>query len=233
MASGQTVLQRTPLGLQISQELRRQILFGHLDAGTPLTQQDLCDRFGTSRMPVRDAINMLVMDGLATRPNNRDAVVADITLEDILDAFEVNAHLHALAAVRAITRGTPEERSRLQNIHDEMGEAVREGNLPRSAKLNGRFHRQLNRMSHSNPIITALKRVTAFVPADFVKEAPGYALRGYREHESIMDAFTEGEGERLYEMITHHVMSVAGHLVEMLSNHRREPGAQDRPDDYA
>ena len=99
---------RTPLGLQISQEVRRQILFGHLNPlATPLTQQDLCDRFGTSRMPVRDAINMLVMDGLATRPNNRDAVVADITLEDILDAFEVNAHLHALAAVRAITRGTP------------------------------------------------------------------------------------------------------------------------------
>ena len=126
MASGQTLLRRTPLGLQISQEVRRQILFGHLSPGDPLTQQDLCDRFGTSRMPVRDAINMLVMDGLATRPNNRDAVVADITHEDILDAFEVNAHLHALAAVRAITRGTPEERRRLQSIHEEMDKAVRE-----------------------------------------------------------------------------------------------------------
>ena len=225
MAPEQTVLRRTPLGLQISQELRRQILFGHLNAGTPLTQQDLCDRFGTSRMPVRDAINMLVMDGLATRPNNRDAVVADITLEDILDAFEVNAHLHALAAVRAIRRGMPEERKRLSGIHEEMGRAVGNGNLAKSAELNGRFHRQLNRMSHSTPIITALRRVTAFVPMDFVKEAPDYALRGYREHESIMDAFVEGEGERVYEMIIHHVMSVADHLVEMLSDHRREPDA--------
>ncbi len=225
MASVQTTLQRTPLGLQISQELRRQILFGHLHPGTPLTQQDLCDRFGTSRMPVRDAINMLVMDGLATRPNNRDAVVADITPEDILDAFEVNAHLHALASVRAITRGTPDERSRLLNIHRELGDAVKNGNLPRSAELNGRFHRQLNRMSHSNPIITALKRVTAFVPDDFVKEAPDYAIRGYEEHQSIMDAFLRGEEEKLYRMITHHVMSVADELVEMLSNHRREPGS--------
>lgn len=224
MASGQTVLQRTPLGLQISQELRRQILFGHLNPGTPLTQQDLCQRFGTSRMPVRDAINMLVMDGLATRPNNRDAVVADITLEDILDAFEVNAHLHALASVRAITRGTPDERHRLLNIHRQMGQAVENGDLPKSAELNGRFHRQLNRMSHSNPIITALKRVTAFVPDDFVKEAPDYAIRGYDEHQSIMNAFLGGEEEKLYRMITHHVMSVADHLVEMLSTHRREPG---------
>jgi DNA-binding GntR family transcriptional regulator len=223
MASGQTVLQRTPLGLQISQELRRQILFGHLNPGTPLTQQDLCERFGTSRMPVRDAINMLVMDGLATRPNNRDAVVADITLKDILDAFEVNAHLHALAAVRAIGRGTADERDRLLTIHREMAEAVKDGNLPKSAELNGRFHRQLNRMSHSNPIITALKRVTAFVPDDFVKEAPDYAMRGYEEHESIMTAFLAGEGEKLYRMIIHHVMSVADHLVELLSDHRQEP----------
>ncbi len=228
MASGQTVLRRTPLGLQISQEVRRQILFGHLSPGDPLTQQDLCDRFGTSRMPVRDAINMLVMDGLAARPNNRDAVVADITYDDILDAFEVNAHLHALAAVRAMTRGTPEEVDRLKHIHAEMGKAVREGDLPLSADLNGRFHRQLNRMSHSNPIITALKRVTAFVPDDFVKEAPDWAIRGYREHESIMNAFFAGEKQKLHQMITHHVMSVGDHLVEVLSHHRQEPIATDR-----
>lgn len=228
MASGQTVLRRTPLGLQISQEVRRQILFGHLSPGDPLTQQDLCDRFGTSRMPVRDAINMLVMDGLATRPNNRDAVVADITYEDILDAFEVNAHLHALAAVRSITRGSPEERKRLQSIHEEMGTAVRQGDLSLSAQLNGRFHRQLNRMSHSNPIITALKRVTAFVPDDFVKEAPDWAIRGYREHESIMSAFLSGDSQRLYELITQHVMSVGDHLVEVLSHHRQETVSTDR-----
>ena len=225
MTPAHTVLQRTPLGLQISQELRRQILFGHLDPGTPLTQQELCDRFGTSRMPVREAINKLVMDGLATRPNNRDAVVADITLEDILDAFEVNAHLHALASVRAINRGSADERKRLWNIHEDMGRAVRKGELTRSAELNGRFHRQLNRMSHSTPIITALKRVTAFVPTDFVREAPNYAFRGYRQHESIMDAFLEREEKRLYEMIIHHVMSVADHLVEMLSSHRQDPSS--------
>lgn len=228
MAPGHTVIKRTSLGLQISQEVRRQILFGHLSPGDPLTQQDLCDRFGTSRMPVRDAINMLVMDGLATRPNNRDAVVADITYEDILDAFEVNAHLHALAAVRAMARGTSEERERLQGIHEEMGIAVREGDLSLSAELNGRFHRQLNRMSHSNPIITALRRVTAFVPDDFVKEAPDWAIRGYRDHESIMSAFLSGDEQRLYQLITHHVMSVGDHLVEVLSQHRREAISTNR-----
>ncbi len=223
MASGQNILQRTPLGLQISQELRRQILFGHLDPGTPLTQQDLCERFGTSRMPVRDAINILVMDGLATRPNNRDAVVADVTRDDILDAFAVNAHLHALASVRALTRGTPGERRRLERIHKDMGKAVESLDLPKSAEFNGRFHRQLNRMSHSNPIITALKRVTAFVPYDFVKEAPDYAIRGYREHESIMAAFRAGEEQDLYKIIINHVTSVGHHLAEVLSHQKEEP----------
>ena len=178
MASGQTTLRRTSLGLQISQELRRQILFGHLNPGTPLTQQDLCERFGTSRMPVRDAINMLVMDGLATRPNNRDAVVADITLEDILDAFKVNAHLHALAAVRATTRGTPDERNRLQNIHDEMGKAIKNGDLPKSAELNGRFHRQLNRMSHSNPIINRSQTGNRFRSRRLRERSTGLRLPG-------------------------------------------------------
>ena len=221
MTSRQTALRRTPLGLQIFEELRRQILFGDLHPDTPLTQQDLCERFGTSRMPVRDAINMLVMDGLAARPNNRDAVVARITLADILDAFEVNAHLHALAAVRAVTRGTPQERNRLQSLHEEMGKAINSGNLARGARLNGHFHLQLNRMSHSAPILTTLKRVSAFVPDDFVREDPDYALQGYQEHEMIMEAFVENDRGRLYEVVTNHIMSAADHLVEILSKHRQ------------
>lgn len=224
MATKQT-LQRTPLGWQIFQEIRRQILFGQVDPGTPLTQQDLCDRFGTSRMPVRDAINMLVMNGLATRPNNRDAVVANVTPDDILDAFRVSAHLHALAAVRAINRGTDEERQRLVETHHQLVEAIKKKDLVLSAELNGRFHRQLNRMSHSTPILTALRRVTAFVPDDFVKEAPEYALQGLEEHESIMDAFEHGDREKLQDTIIHHVLSVADHLQEVLSTHRQELGA--------
>ena len=80
--------------------------------------------------------------------------------------------------------------------------------LPLSADLNGRFHRQINRMSHSNP-------------DDFVKEASDWAIRGYREHESIMSAFFAGEEKKLLQMITHHVMSVGDHLVEVLSHHRQ------------
>ena len=100
--------------------------------------------------------------------------------------------------------------------------------LPLSAELNGRSHRQLDRMSHSNPIITALKRMTAFVPDDFVKEAPDWAIRGYREHESIMSAFLAGEEQKLHQMITHHVMSVGDHLVEVLSHHRQEEISDNR-----
>ena len=64
--------------------------------------------------------------------------------------------------------------------------------------------------------------MTAFVPDDFVKEAPDWAIRGYREHESIMNAFFAGEEQKVHQMITHHVMSVGNHLVGVLSRHRQE-----------
>ena len=56
---GRPVVDRAFLGRQIAQSLRRDILLGVLSSGTKLSQQQLCERFGTSRMPVRDGLRLL------------------------------------------------------------------------------------------------------------------------------------------------------------------------------
>ena len=68
-------LDRTPLGQRIADALRHDILFGRLAPGTKLAQTQVCERFGTSRMPVRDALRQLTPGtGLRTKGrvmNNR------------------------------------------------------------------------------------------------------------------------------------------------------------------
>ena len=208
---------RRPLGQQIAEWLRHEILFGTLPAGSPLPQDEVCRRFGTSRMPARDAINILEMEGFVTRPNGKDAEVASITAADIRDAFQAQAHLHALAAARAAERHTAAELGRLKETNRQMIEAARRGEIAAAARLNGSFHRQLNRMSQSTPVLAVLRPISAYIPDDFVEEAPEWAVRGAQEHEEIIKAMEARDTEAVRRMVSEHVLDVGEQLEKMLS----------------
>ena len=57
-------LDHSTLGKQVADAVRRDILFGKLKPGTKIAQQQVCDRFGVSRMPARDALRQLMHEGL-------------------------------------------------------------------------------------------------------------------------------------------------------------------------
>ena len=217
LSPGEPGLDRRPLGQQIAERLRHEILFGALPAGSPLPQDEVCRRFGTSRMPARDAINILEMEGFVTRPNGKDAEVADITPADIRDAFEAQSHLHALAAARAAERYTVTELARLKETNRQMIEAARRGEIGAAARLNGSFHRQLNRMSHSTPVLAVLRPISAYIPDDFVEEAPDWAIRGAEEHEEIIRAMEARDTTTVRKMVSEHVLGVGEQLEKMLS----------------
>src|SRR5882672_1316046 len=69
-------LRRQSLGNQIAEQLRQDILVGRLAPGTHVGQQNLCDVYGTSRMPVRDAVRQRVSEGLVTYTSGGHSIVA-------------------------------------------------------------------------------------------------------------------------------------------------------------
>jgi DNA-binding GntR family transcriptional regulator len=62
----------------VRQGLRRAILAGELTPGTPLRQDELAERFGTSRIPVREALRQLKAEGLVSILPNRGATVSTL-----------------------------------------------------------------------------------------------------------------------------------------------------------
>src|ERR1700740_1845683 len=60
------VNRRPFLGKQIAEALRREIVLGIIPSGTKLSQRQLCEKFGTSRMPGRDGLKLLSHEGLVT-----------------------------------------------------------------------------------------------------------------------------------------------------------------------
>lgn len=70
---------------RVAEELRRAVFEGELESGTPLREVALTESLGVSRPTVREALTMLVAEGLATREPNRGVSVASPEAESVRD----------------------------------------------------------------------------------------------------------------------------------------------------
>ncbi len=101
--------------------LRKAIIVGELASGTQLTDTDLAERFGVSRMPVREALRKLEAEGLVERKPGKGTVVTGITREEIAHIFAIRKAIEGLAvryAARKITAGE------LDSLRDVVREAA-------------------------------------------------------------------------------------------------------------
>ena len=94
------------------------IVSGELEPGTVLRQEQLSERFGVSRTPVREALRRLAALGLVSFVPNRGVRVRTLSHEELYEAFLVRAELESLATEIAATKMTPEALA-------ELGEAER------------------------------------------------------------------------------------------------------------
>ncbi len=116
--AGDDVDDRELLSDRIRNALTDEIAAGTLVAGASLDEQQLADRFGASRTPVREALRQLAVSGLVEVRARRGVVVARLTAERIMDMFETSAEIEAMCVRLATYRMTPLERSHLIGLHD-------------------------------------------------------------------------------------------------------------------
>lgn len=96
------LLQRaTFLGDQVVDVLRRQIITQELPAGSLLVESKLAEAFQVSRGPIRDAIRILVNEGLV-ESRGRSAAVVELTASDIDELFTLRASLERLGLQTAL-----------------------------------------------------------------------------------------------------------------------------------
>jgi DNA-binding GntR family transcriptional regulator len=83
---------------QIADAVSTAIIDGEYRGGERIREQELADEYGVSRGPVREAIRELQQRGLVTLYPRRGAYVIEVTLDTIVEVFNVRASLMGLAA---------------------------------------------------------------------------------------------------------------------------------------
>ncbi len=90
------------LSERVTNEIRDLILDGELSPGERIGQEALADRFGTSRIPVREALRQLESEGLVSLVPNSGASVSKLDLDECLEIYKIRELLEPLALSESI-----------------------------------------------------------------------------------------------------------------------------------
>jgi len=198
------------------------IVSGELAPGSVLRQEQLSERFGVSRTPVREALRQLAALGLVSFEPNRGVRVRTLTHHDLREAFLVRAELEGLVTEIAAQKMTPEALEELGECETRFLRLTKEvrshepGGGRRSLmsewmRANHAFHDVLYRVAEV-PYIESVSKAArrtfsgpaVWAPAD--DHLDHLYERNQAEHRAIRQALLAGSVAGARELAREHVM---------------------------
>ncbi|MGE4527992.1 MAG: GntR family transcriptional regulator [Rhodospirillaceae bacterium] len=191
----------------VSAALEREIVLGDLAPGLHLDEGSLAMRFGTSRTPVREALNRLAVCGLVELRPRRGAVVAGVSEEVMAQRFEALAGLEGLCAYYAALRMTAEERLALHDAHRRCRAPASAGDYLRYDAADMIFHRLILEGCRNDILIEQTLVVRRLLKPwrRLQFYSAGRVEASYGEHEAIVAAIRDGDSPQAERLTRAHV----------------------------
>jgi DNA-binding GntR family transcriptional regulator len=142
-----------PLHDRVTGRLREMVVDGRLEPGTPISEKDLCDEFGISRTPLREALKVLASEGLIELLPRRGAIVTLILTEQLRQKFEVVRVLEDFAVKLVCERASDAQIAELQAVHKRLLDSFRRG--ADYVRINDEFHRAIMYASGNESLVDA------------------------------------------------------------------------------
>jgi DNA-binding GntR family transcriptional regulator len=216
-------LEQTSTVDRVVEELRRAVFEGELESGTPLREVALAESLGVSRPTVREALTVLVADGLATREPHRGVAVATPDPESIGDVSRARGVLE-LAGVRNWDSAEEADREAVRTALQEYGAAV--GRAAGYGELNRRhlaIHLSLVGLTGSPRLVAMAAQLTAelrlaLAQVDRIRQN---ASDQAASHQHLLDLLEGGDVEAAAAELEEHLEGAESAILERLG---LEPG---------
>ncbi len=208
----------------VFERLRRMIIEGEYGPNERLIEEQLAERLGVSRTPIRQALTMLEAEGLVEIAPNRGAMVCSFSVEDVWDIYDLRAVLEGHAARRAASRVGEGELGRLNELADEMEGLVgrfadHEEEIRRLVALNQEFHGTIVAASR-NRRLGRLLRGTVQIPLMFKAffwYGPHERTISNHYHRQILRALEAGDADRAETVMREHVYEGRDFVIRALT----------------
>jgi DNA-binding GntR family transcriptional regulator len=192
---------------ELLNRLRKMIIEGQFVPGDKIPERRLCDQFGVSRTPLREALKVLAAEGLVQLAPNRGAIVASLTPEELEECLPMAAAIESLVGELACENITDEEIAMIKAYNTGMLAAHEAGNLDASLAMNSQMHRSIVAAAR-NSLLTAIYD-TLFFRVGQTRLAPYLSdetmAKALAEHDDIIEALEARQPQRLAGLLQRHM----------------------------
>ena len=207
-----------PLRDVVYNTLREAILKGELKPGERLMELQLASKLGVSRTPIREAIRMLELEGLAVTIPRKGAEVAKMTVKDMEDVLEVREALDELAARIACNKITEEQLQTLSKVKDAFEESTKTTDIKQIAMYDEKFHDVIYESTGNVRLVNLLNNLREQIyryRVEYLKNVEVYP-RLIKEHETILKALQDRNQELVVEAMRDHVENQATAVTQII-----------------
>jgi DNA-binding GntR family transcriptional regulator len=198
--------------------MREAILTAALPPGTRLRQEKLAEQFGTSRIPVREALRALEYEGLVTSMPRRGFTVTELDADDIEEVYDLRILLESHAVRLAVPLITDEDLQILEDLYADMVAAA-SGDDQLAARE--RFYSRLYSITGRPRLVAQISRLRQEIARSLrwptLQHAPEH-------HERFLEALRAGDAEGAAAQLASHYRRVA----ILIRRYLRDASAKDR-----
>ena len=200
---------------QIAAVLRAEIVAGDHAPSAILFQEELAERFQTSRMPIRDSLKILEREGLVVVPANKSATVSPL---DPASFMEIN-EMRAVAEPLALRTAMPELTNRqIEHAAAIQGKAEK-SDIAEFATLNRDFHMALMEpcgrprlLAHIASLNDASQRYFHLAAVNL-----DYSARSHDEHRALIKACMTRDTKEACLILERHILSASHEMKKALT----------------
>lgn len=202
-------IHRPTLHEELVERLRNLVVEDTLKPGEKVPEKDLCEAFGVSRTPLREALKVLASEGLVVLKANCGARVVRVTREELEKAFPVIAVLEELAGELACRNLSDAEIKKIEKRHDAMIKAYHVKDRKAYFQANQDIHNALIEgarndilASHHRLLASRMRRARFMVNLSNDRWA-----QAIREHQQMMEKLRDRDSEGLGRLMKMHMMN--------------------------
>lgn len=213
-----------PLRELVCENIRQAIIDGTFSPGERLMEIQLADEMGVSRTPVREAIRKLELEGFVVMIPRRGTYVADISIKDITEIYEIRTCLDVLAAGLAAERITDEELETLNGYLLEIGQHVASMDMDKIVELDTAFHDVLytaSRNERLRSIINNLREQMTGIRGRSMS-TPGRLIETMDEHRLLVESIAAHDVEQAKYAARTHIENAEHTLIRSLTAPKKD-----------
>lgn len=209
-------LENASLREQVYDALCDAIVTGNLAPGARLRDQDLAERLGVSRTPVREALQRLEDEGLIETSPRASTRVAPLDARAARDAFPVVAALHALATRHGVRSMAPQDIARMRAANERLARLIASPDphaVLQAIQADDDFHAVALDTAGNPEIVNALRRVMPKIRRlEYAQFGSLAGRKSVQQHEAILAACERGEALEAAELVEENWLSL-GQLI--------------------